>query len=422
MLKRIMTIFLCVSILLVVAACEKQNNNQDFNSHENKEQITENVTEEIIEQSENMYLNNTYVTRFGEINDIQYPVYSFDYSDNWEITNEECNSTQEFVTLTNERGVKVTFSHWNALESETFQYGGTGITNVEINEVANSNFVPGSVYGKDYSDFGDFMVAKIAKTSFEDGITGETMPCDGCFFAVLPKTEMGAAYYKTAIEAAFSFWHGNYISFVCMSPDFNYTEEEEKEIIEIMCSFRVNTIESAENIKLTNTYKTKYQDICLKSYPYFEFDYPDNWAITYEKCENYEEYVTLSNERGVEIEFSHMNDEIQTSDETIREIQVIKVYESNYIPDMVQETDYSLLGAFVVARFKQMDDRFVYGVIPESYISSEGTIVGTYGSAYSFPYNGDISFKCDVKDMRLTEQEQSEVMAILGSFREVGCE
>lgn len=419
-MKKINIYFLLIVVIFTLSGCNNKSENEEKDLKVSDIQSEEIETESTTKEEFDIVENNTYSTKFGEYNGIDYPVYTFEYPDNWSVTSEKCDVSQEFVTLTNERGVEITFSHWNAPESETFQYGGVGLTNVEINEVADSKFVPSFVYGKDYSDLGDFMVAKITKTSFEDGITGEATPCDGYFFAVLPKSEIGKTYYKTAIEAVFSFWQGNHISFVCVSPDFNYTEEEEKEIIAIMSSFRSNTIDVTENIKINNTYKTKYQDICLATYPYFEFDYPDNWTITYEKCEDFEEFVTLSNERGVEIKFSHMNAALQTNNASIREIEVIKVYESNYISGRVQGTDHSHLGAFVVARFKQTDDSIVYGVIPASYISSEGTIVGDYGSAYSFPYSGNISFVCDTKGIQLTEQEKREVMVILGSFREVG--
>ncbi|MCM1288795.1 MAG: hypothetical protein NC240_10845 [Clostridium sp.] len=241
-MKKINIYILFGIVIFILSGCNNKlgnvKNSLEASDIQSEETETKAATEEfdIVEYK-------IYSTKFGEYNGVDYPVYSFEYPDNWSITSEECDVAQEFVTLTNARGVEIVFSHWNAPEGETFQYGGFGITNVEINDIADSNFIPSFVYGKDYSDLGDFMVAEIKQISFDDGITGETKPCEGSFFAVLPKTKIGKTYYKTAIEAVFSFWYGSYISFVCSSPDFKYTEEEKKEIIAIMSSFKINTVD-----------------------------------------------------------------------------------------------------------------------------------------------------------------------------------
>lgn len=203
---------------------------------------TEDIAETITDTEEvEVLLPYTYTTRFGEMNQNGYPDYSFGYSDNWEVTTEDCDSRQETITLTNDRGVEIIYTHFYADESETFEYGGGyEIIGVEINEVSDSDFVPGVVQERDYSELGEFMVAEIVRRSIDDGLTGEVKPLKGSFFAVLPKQEAGSSYYKTLIEAEFSFYYGAHISFICASPDLDYTEEEEKEIIAILSSFRVS--------------------------------------------------------------------------------------------------------------------------------------------------------------------------------------
>ena len=56
-------------------------------------------------------LLHTYTTRFGEVNQLTYPRFSFDYPDNWKITSEEVTEIAEEVTLTNDTGITVTY--WN---------------------------------------------------------------------------------------------------------------------------------------------------------------------------------------------------------------------------------------------------------------------------------------------------------------------
>ncbi len=406
----------CMMLVLLSGCGDKIDDKK--NSLGTNEINNEESENETIITTEDVYIveKNTYSTKFGQYTGTSYPVYSFDYPDNWSITVEDCDASEEFVTLSNERGVEIVFSHWDEPESETFQYGGVGLTNVSIENVAESSFNAGIVYGEDYSDLGEFMVAEITRTSMVDGLTGEDMSAEGSFFAVLPKSEQGETYYKSMLEAEFSFWHGNHISFVCTSPDWSFTEEEEQEIIGIMSSFRVETTNDVASIPLNNTYRTKWTDVFGPTYPYFEFDYPDNWTVTSEIYEDLNEYVTLTNERGIEIKFT--NGDVHSSD--VSKIHLVKVYESQFIPSRVQGTDHSHLGEFVVAKVVKEDGSVVYGVVPAFYIGTDGIMSGEYSCAYSFPYSGDISLICDTMGVELTEQELNEVIAILSTFREVG--
>lgn len=415
-MKKINVYLLLGMMIVMLSGCNDKSKDKENNSEVNVIQNEEVKTEVAIEDDLDMVELNTYSTKFGEYTGTSYPVYSFDYPDNWSITVEDCDASEEFVTLSNERGVEIVFSHWDEPESETFQYGGVGLTNVSIENVAESSFNAGIVYGEDYSDLGEFMVAEITRTSMVDGLTGEDMSAEGSFFAVLPKSEQGETYYKSMLEAEFSFWHGNHISFVCTSPDWSFTEEEEQEIIGIMSSFRVETTNGVASISLNNTYRTKWMDVFGPTYPYFEFDYPDNWTVTSEIYEDMSEYITLTNERGVEIKFAHGG--VAASD--VSKIHLVKVYESQFIPSSVQGTDHSNLGEFVVAKVVEEDGSVVYGVVPAFYIGTDGIMSGEYSCAYSFPYSGDISLICDTTGVELTEQELNEVIAILSTFRVVG--
>ena len=104
-------------------------------------------------------LLHTYTTRFGEVNQLTYPRFSFDYPDNWKITSEEVTEIAEEVTLTNDTGITVTYWNFHGMRDLT---GPTRDMNrVDVTRAADASFVPGYVQATDYSDLGAFMVGKL---------------------------------------------------------------------------------------------------------------------------------------------------------------------------------------------------------------------------------------------------------------------
>lgn len=106
------------------------------------------TTEAEIEEPE---LSHTYVTRFGEINAVTYPAFSFNYPDGWSVTKEDVTAISEWVTLSNERGVSIDFINLHQKDIG----GGSAVlySELEVSKVADSEFVPGYVQAEDYDEF-----------------------------------------------------------------------------------------------------------------------------------------------------------------------------------------------------------------------------------------------------------------------------
>ncbi|NBI10731.1 hypothetical protein D1641_12015 [Colidextribacter sp. OB.20] len=169
-----------------------------------------------------------------------YPTFFFDYPDGWTVTSEEVTSSSEEVVLTNDRGATVTYWHFGGMRELT---GRVRIYNrVDVTYAANANFQPGYVQATNYSDLGTFMVAKLKNTSTCD------MDADGEFFelengsvryALLPESKTGEQMEEIIVGLpTFTFWYSGHISLIANAPDGAFTEQEEKEVIAILSSFR----------------------------------------------------------------------------------------------------------------------------------------------------------------------------------------
>lgn len=183
---------------------------------------------------------NTYTTKYGETNAITYPAFSFDYPDNWTITSEEVTPISEVVTLENGSGANVTFLY----NSGSIESGGSSVNmvRVDVTKEAPSQFVPGSVQATDYSDLGEFMVAKLKTTGILNMRTdSDYTDVDGnVSYAVLPVSEQGTREdARKALSGEFSFWYAGTVSFTGTDTEENFTDEEQQEVIAILNSFRV---------------------------------------------------------------------------------------------------------------------------------------------------------------------------------------
>lgn len=211
-----------------------------INSTENTAKTTESTVEEITEVENQINLTNEYMTRFGEINAITYPKFIFNYPDNWEVVREDVTQISEIVTLENGSGATVTFLY----NSGSIESGGSSVNmaRVDITKEAPSQFVPGSVQATDYSDLGEFMVAKLKTTGILNMKTdSEYTDVDGdVSYAVLPLSEQGTREnIRKATSGEFTFWYAGTVSFTGSDSEDNFTDEEQQEIIAILNSFRV---------------------------------------------------------------------------------------------------------------------------------------------------------------------------------------
>ena len=187
-----------------------------------------------------------------------------------------------------------------------------------------------------------------------------------------------------------------------------------------------------KTVALNNEYTTRYQEVNQVTYPPFVFNYPDNWSVTKEECDQQEELVTLENDGGASVTFLHYSGELQGGGSGVymNKEEISKVASSQFIPGFVQATDHSSLGEFMVARiktigklnmqtdreYKEVDGNVAYAVLP---VSEEGIREGVrraISGEYTFWYSSTISFTASTSE-EFTPQEEKEVIAILSSFR-----
>lgn len=227
----------------VIQRIKQDNSKQEVfcDFGENIEEVKNKEKESTIE--EKLVLNNTYQTRFGDVNMITFPKFAFDFPSVWNVE-EEVTPTGETVTISNERGAKVTYSHLVGVPVGEYATGGSSVfmMRVEASKIEDSNFVPSYVQATDYSDLGKFVVAKLT-------VTGELdMKTDSDFrdvngsvsYAVIPESLLGVdEAVRNPYSVEYGFKYGDGISFVAEAPEDGFTKEEEKCVIEILKSFRV---------------------------------------------------------------------------------------------------------------------------------------------------------------------------------------
>ena len=210
-------------------------NSLETEAEENGDVLNE---EEIVQKP--IELNQTYITRFQEINAVTYPHFMFDYPENWQVSQEEVTTSTEMVTLTNEQGIEIKFAYIGGIGKNP---GGLGRTmyRIDISKAADSSFIPGFVQATDHSDLGTFMVAKTKETGIlnMDTDTGYTDIDGTVSYAVLPESRMGISEEQMGDNTIkLGFWYSGYVSFLCTSPERALTEAEEQEVIAVLSSFR----------------------------------------------------------------------------------------------------------------------------------------------------------------------------------------
>lgn len=326
----------------------------DYNTtYEKQEQTVTDETEESMEAAEttetitdildiathvisDVELNNTYTTRYGEVNLITYPAFSIDYPDGWTITSEDVSPTEEKVVLTNDAGITVTYWYFGTLRDLNGPL--RRIDGVNVTRMADASFIPGYVQATDYSDLGTFMVAKLETTSECDLLAGgESVNIENgrVRYALLPESEAGeqSEYFKAGMPT-FSFWYSGHISLIANTPNSGFTEQEEREVIAILASFREDGAVSEQ-----------YTD--ASSNPIAEHIYP-NAATTIDEL-----WAKLE---GVWVfeEYIYLNKSMDYTDHTL-EFQYVnnmpcmrRTCDNGYFPDVffydfdaVDESDYN---------------------------------------------------------------------------------
>lgn len=183
-------------------------------------------------------LSNTYTTRFGNVNAITYPAFSFDYPEGWTITQEDVTQQSELVTLESNSGSRIRFSYIGGQNPG----GGSAavMRKVEVAKAIDAAFIPGYVQAMNYSDLGAFIVAELKPISTLNMQTdSEYTAIEGRIsYAVLPESFIGThSGLRSDYILDFSFWYSGNVALIT---DGDFTEQEKQEIIAILASFRVS--------------------------------------------------------------------------------------------------------------------------------------------------------------------------------------
>lgn len=203
-----------------------------------------------LEWTETGKQGSKYITRYSEVNNIACPVFQFDVPWGWKIESEEVGNgldeIDEKVVLTNEKGVTVTY--WACQH----QLGGRSelMLKADISKVADSEFKPTIPDGvgvdessadEPYANLGTMIVAKIHVTGEMDmKIDTEYSDCDSVFYAVVPEAYVGEREFigQAGEVDEFSFPYPTPYAFIAESADGTFTAGEEKQIINILNSFK----------------------------------------------------------------------------------------------------------------------------------------------------------------------------------------
>ena len=203
-----------------------------------------------LEWTETGKQGSKYITRYSEVNNIACPVFQFDVPWGWKIESEEVGNgldeIDEKVVLTNEKGVTVTY--WACQH----QLGGKSelMLKADISKAADSEFKPTIPDGvgvdessadEPYANLGTMIVAKIHVTGEMDmKIDTEYSDCDSVFYAVVPEAYVREREFigQAGEVDEFSFSYPTPYAFIAESADGTFTAGEEKQIINILKSFK----------------------------------------------------------------------------------------------------------------------------------------------------------------------------------------
>lgn len=201
--------------------------------------------------------NNTFYTKYSEYNQCDRPTFCFDYPDNWTITRNEVtgiieertssNYYGEIVEITNERGSVIRYTQWERIHT-IYDYG--AIYEYDIEKVCDCNISSSS------NDIDEKQKLIIAKINDKRCISpkGEVYESGDVYYAIVPEGREGE-YVSNNFEneEKVKFEYDTFYSFVASAPFGGFKEEEEKEIIKILSSFRLADGKKEINETVDNT-------------------------------------------------------------------------------------------------------------------------------------------------------------------------
>ena len=163
----------------------------------------------------------------------------------------------------------------------------------------------------------------------------------------------------------------------------------------------------------THTYTTKLSEANGLPTPVFMFDYPDNWRVSAVDIGEESEFVDLTNDDGIVIEYMYVASSAFIGDiRDMVDVNITKIADSRFVPGYAQTMDYSHLGKFAVVKTEADSERY-YAVMPESECS-RSSVEANFTTG--FWYDGCLEFKVAIPE-KLTPQKEQEIVGILSSFR-----
>lgn len=177
-------------------------------------------------EPEPVVLDASYTTRFGEVNQVTFVSYTFDYPSSWQVISEEVAGESERVVLSDGKGAEICFAYYMD------PVGGLGrsVWRADVEKIAESRFAAGMIQATDWSSLNPFMVAAVTP----EGADKPTM------YAVLPEAQaVTAGEFLGLPEVALRFDLAGWTSFVATGGESGFDEKEIQEALAILSSFRV---------------------------------------------------------------------------------------------------------------------------------------------------------------------------------------
>jgi len=172
-------------------------------------------------------------------------------------------------------------------------------------------------------------------------------------------------------------------------------------------------------VELTNTYSTHFATDNSITYPTFTFKYPSSWSVTDELVTARGETVELTSSDGAKIKYEQRAQSTSSSD-SVSLTGIEKVADASFVPTMVQGSDYSDLGQFIVVKgtlsVNGRDKGICYALVPSSAMHSTMDLDLRCGVP-GFWYASTITFTCQPPE-GISDQTEQEIIAILASFTE----
>lgn len=223
--------------------------------------------------------------------------------------------------------------------------------------------------------------------------------------------------------------YNSYKSFVAYAVKFFITSIVVIIVVGVFLLYKGDRIEQNEELPLACS--TRYGKTIEKTFPRFNFYYNDNWEIVMDEVNADGETIALSNERGVEIKYTHL----ATTEKGLLEkgypvilykAEITEAADSQFEPNFPNRE----LGDFVVGKITEkekisrydykgyvpIEERVAYAVMPKSYLGELDYLRPPYLKDFSFWYENYISLIATSPDGKFTKAEEKDVFEILKSF------